>query len=70
MFVEFKFKLFVRHNCTNSIIDAVDHHILNDVLRRRFGVSCNALDWLSDFVEGRTSIVRTGDGESVVVTLK
>ena len=53
-----------------AAFDTVDHQILNVVLRRRFGVSGSALDWLDDFVEDRMQIVRNGGSKSALLTLK
>jgi Reverse transcriptase (RNA-dependent DNA polymerase) len=54
----------------SAAFDTVDHRILADVLRRRFGVCGSALDWLADFLRDRTQIVRAGGSESAAVTLK
>jgi len=54
----------------SAAFDTVDHRILNDVMRRRFGVCGSALDWLADFLKDRTQIVRAGGGESSVSKLK
>jgi hypothetical protein len=54
----------------SAAFDTVDHRILDDVMRRRFGVSGSALDWLADFLKDRTQIVRAGGSESAALTLK
>ena len=53
----------------SSAFDTVDHDILTSVLRRRFGVDGPALDFLSDFLSGRSQVVRVGTSESDAVTL-
>jgi hypothetical protein len=35
----------------SAAFDTVDHQILDDVMRRRFGVCRSALDWLDDFLK-------------------
>jgi len=47
----------------SAAFDTVDHQILNDVMQRRFGVCGSALDWLADFLNNRTQIIRTGGSE-------
>jgi hypothetical protein len=54
----------------SAAFDTVDPAILHDVLRRRFGVCGNALDWLMDFLTDRTQIVRAGRSESAVSTVE
>ena len=54
----------------SAAFDTVDHRILDDVMRRRFGVCGSALDWLADFLRDRTQIVRVGGSESAALTLK
>ena len=53
----------------SAAVDTVDHDILTSVLRRRFGVDGLALDWLSDFLSGRSQVVRVGTSESDAATL-
>jgi hypothetical protein len=50
----------------SAAFDTVDHRILDEVMRRRFGVCGNALDWLSNFLKDRTQIVRAGGSELVL----
>ena len=54
----------------SAAFDTVDHTILDDVMRRRFGICGSALDWLADFLKDRTQIVRVGGSESAALTLK
>ena len=54
----------------SAAFDTVDHQILNDVMRRRFGVCGSALDWLADFLNDRTQIIRMGGRESAISKLK
>jgi hypothetical protein len=53
----------------SAAFDTVDHIILMDVLRRRFGVEGNALSWLAEFLNGRTQVVSAGQKESDSTTL-
>jgi hypothetical protein len=53
----------------SAAFDTVDHKILMDVLRRRFGVEGNALSWLAEFLNGRTQVVSAGQKESDSTTL-
>jgi hypothetical protein len=54
-----------------AAFDTVDHLILEDVMRRRFGVcERESMDWQVDFLKNRTQIVSAGDSESAVLTLK
>jgi hypothetical protein len=48
----------------SAAFDTVDHNILVEVLRRRFGVQGSALDWLADFLSDRRQVVRVGELES------
>ena len=54
----------------SAAFDTVDHRILDDVMRRRFGVCGSALDSLADFLRDRTQVVRVGGSESAALTLK
>jgi hypothetical protein len=54
----------------SAAFDTADHRILDDVMRRRFGVCGSALDWLADFLKDRTQIVRVGGSESAASTLQ
>ena len=42
----------------------VDHAILMEVLKRRFGVEGNALSWLAEFLHERSQVVRVCESES------
>jgi len=53
----------------SAAFDTVDHDIFTSVLRRRFGVDGPALNWLSDFLSGRSQVVRVGTSESDAATL-
>ena len=48
----------------SAAFDTVDHQILIEVLRRRFGVSEKALDWLADYLSGRYQVVRAGGSDT------
>ena len=52
----------------SAAFDTVDHDILTSVLRRRFAVDGPTLDWLSDFLSGRSQIVRVGTSVSDAAT--
>jgi len=53
----------------SAAFDTVDHQILADVLRRRFGTAGDALDWVVNFLSNRSQVVRVGSCESGVITL-
>jgi hypothetical protein len=53
----------------SAAFDTVDHTILMDVLRRRFGVQGNALSWLAEFLNCRTQVVSAGQKESDSTTM-
>ena len=48
----------------SATFNTVDHSILMDVLKRRFGVEGNALGWLAEFLPERSQVVRIGESES------
>jgi len=54
----------------SAAFDTVDHQILTDVLRRRFGIAGTALDWMVDYLSNRSQVVRVGSCESGVITLQ
>jgi hypothetical protein len=54
----------------SAAFDTVDHQILDDVMRRRFGVCGSASEWLSDFLTNRTQAVQVGGSKSNVLSLK
>jgi Reverse transcriptase (RNA-dependent DNA polymerase) len=54
----------------SAAFDTVNARILKDVMQRQFGVRSNAVNWLFDFLKGRTQIFETGECESAVMTLK
>jgi len=54
----------------SAAFDTVDHQILADVLRRRFGIAGGALDWIVNFLSDRSQVVRVGSCESDVITLQ
>ena len=53
----------------SAAFDTVDPPILSDVLERRFGVQGDALEWLVDFLNGRTQVIRVNDRESAAMPL-
>ena len=44
----------------SAAFDTVDHTILIDVLRERFGLQGDVLDWMTSYMQGRTQLVRVG----------
>jgi len=42
----------------SAAFDTVDHQILVERLRRTYGLSSRALDWISSYLSGRTQFVR------------
>jgi len=48
----------------SAAFDTVDHTILIEILKRRFGVERIALSWLTEFVRERSQVVRVGESES------
>jgi len=53
----------------SAAFDTVDPPILRDVLERRFGVQGDALEWLVNFLNGRTQVIRVDDRESAAMPL-
>lgn len=54
----------------SAAFDTVDHSIMVDVLERRFGVRDSALNWLEDFLTGRSQAIRLGINQTDDVSLK
>ena len=54
----------------SAAFDTVDHSIMVDVLKRRFGVCDSALNWLEDFLTSRSQAIRLGTNQTVDVSLK
>jgi len=48
----------------SAAFDTVDHLILMETLRRRFGVGRDALGWLADYLNGRRQTVRVASCET------
>jgi len=48
----------------SAAFDSVDHSVLLEVLRRRFGIDGNALRWMAEFLNDRNYTVRVGSEES------
>ena len=48
----------------SAAFDSVDHVILMETLRRRFGVGGDALGWLADYLNGRRQVVRVASSET------
>jgi hypothetical protein len=54
----------------SAAFETVDPLTLQDVMRRRFRVCQNALNWLVSFLKGRMQVVQAGVCESAVVAFK
>ena len=54
----------------SAAFDTVDHSIMLDVLRRRFGIQDAALSWLSDFLTDRSQAIRSSASQSDDVALR
>ena len=54
----------------SAAFDTIDHGILFDVLEKRFGLSHDALKWMTSYFEGRTQTFRAGKEDSDPRTLK
>ena len=48
----------------SAAFDTVDHSILIDVLRRRFGINDSALSWVTEFLSNQRQVVYAGKTES------
>ena len=48
----------------SAAFDTVDHHVLLDVLRVRFGITDVALDWFASYLRPREFMVNVGDAYS------
>jgi len=48
----------------SAAFDTVDHSVLLEILRRRFGIDGNALRWMAEFLNDRTYTVGVGNGET------
>ena len=53
----------------SAAFDTVDHNILAEVLRKRFGMHGRALDWIVDFLSDRRQVVSVNSGNSGESTL-
>jgi hypothetical protein len=58
------------YQAISAAFDTLGPPRLKDVVQRRFGVRGNALNWLVDFLMGRTQVVRTYGYECAIMTLK
>jgi len=54
----------------SAAFDTVDHSILMDVLRRRFGIDGSALRWVAEFLSNRRHVVYAGRTESDNIALQ
>ena len=48
----------------SAAFDTVEHSILIDVLRPRFGIDGSALSWVAEFLNNRSQVVYAGKTES------
>ena len=53
----------------SAAFDTVDHDVLLDVLQKRFGVECCALDWFRSYLSNRTQSFCVTSGLSAPVSL-
>ena len=53
----------------SSAFDAVDHEILIDVLRDRFGIEQHELEWFRSYHTGRSQTFKTANNRSGPVSL-
>ena len=53
-----------------SAVDTIDHDVLLDRLRSRYGIKRTALNWFRSYLTNRTQSVRIGDSSSSNRTLK
>ena len=54
----------------SAAFDTVDHSIMVDVLKRRFGVCDSALNWFEDFLTSRSQAIPLGTNQTVDVSVK
>ena len=54
----------------SSAFDTIDHDVLVDKLRSRYGIKGTALNWFRSYLTNRTQSVRIGDSSSSNRTLK
>ena len=53
----------------SAAFDTIDHGLLFDVLEKRFGMSHDALKWMTSYFEGGTQTFRVGNEDSDPRTL-
>ena len=54
----------------STAFDTVDHSVLTNVMRKRFGVSGKALGWVEEYMRDRSQAVRVNCNESASTVLK
>jgi len=54
----------------SAAFDTVDHSIMLDVMRRRFGIQDEAFNWLDDFLTDRSRAIRSGENQSDDIALR
>jgi hypothetical protein len=53
----------------SSAFDTVDHNLLTDILRRRFGIVGDALSWMTSYLENRSQQISVGSKLSTITEL-
>jgi Reverse transcriptase (RNA-dependent DNA polymerase) len=53
----------------SAAFDTVDHKLLLDILRRRFGIVGDALNWMTSYLEGRSQQVSIGSKMSTITEM-
>ena len=51
----------------SAAFDTVDHRLIIDRLRLKFGVTATVLDWLQSYLEGRSQFVNIGQHQSPTI---
>jgi hypothetical protein len=51
----------------SAAFDTIDHNTLSDLLKTEFGLTGNALSWLSSYVGSRKCYVQVGQSRSKVI---
>jgi len=54
----------------SAAFDTVDHSVLTNVMRKRFGVSGNVLGWVEEYMRDRSQAVHVNSNKSASTTLK
>ena len=54
----------------SAAFDTVDHSVLTNAMRKRFGVSRKALGWVEEYMRDRSQAVRVNSNELASTVLK